>query len=260
MKASFVHSLLAGAFLLAGSVFAADSAKPADPRYFELRTYYAPEGRLPDLQARFRNHTLALFKKHGMETIASWVPVDNKTNKLVYLLGYPSKEARAQSWKDFGADPEWKAVAAKTEANGRIVAKVESVFLVATDYSAPIRTGDLTKGGVFEMRTYTATEGKLSNLDARFRDHTVKLFEKHGMVNHGYFHVAPGGKGADATLLYFISHKSQDAAKASFAAFGNDEAWKTARVASEKAAGGSLTVPNGVKSEFLVPTDYSPTK
>lgn len=260
MKQNLFATLMAGACLLAGSASAAESAKPADPRFFELRTYWSPEGKLPDLQSRFRDHTLGLFKKHGIENIAYWVPVDNKTNKLVYLLGYPSKEAREKSWKEFGADPEWKEVAKKTEANGKIVSKVESVYLVSTDYSPAIKTGDVSKGGVFEMRTYTATEGKLPNLDARFRDHTIKLFENHGIANGGYFHVAPGGKGADTTLLYFLSHKSQAAAKESFGAFGKDPAWKAAREASEKNAGGSLTVPGGVKSEFLVPTDYSPTK
>jgi hypothetical protein len=260
MKSSHFATFLAGACLLAGSATAAESAKPADPRFFELRTYWSPEGKLPDLQARFRNHTLGIFKKHGIESVAYWVPVDNKENKLVYLLAYPSKEAREKSWKEFFADAEWKEVAKKTEANGKIVAKVESTYLIPTDYSAVLKTGDLSKGGVFEMRTYTANEGKLPNLDARFRDHTVKLFEKHGMMNYGYFHVAPGGKGSETTLLYFLSHKSQAAAKESFGAFGKDEAWKAAKDASEKAAGGSLTIQGGVKSEFLVPTGYSPTK
>ena len=260
MKSTLLASILAGACLLAGCATSPKSAKVVEGRFFELRTYWAPEGKLPDLQSRFRNHTLGIFKKHGIENIAYWVPVDNKENKLVYLLAYPSKEAKEKSWKEFFADPEWKEVAKKTEANGKIVAKVESISLVPTDYSATLKTGDLSKGGVFEMRTYTTTEGKLPNLDARFRDHTVGLFEKYGMMNYGYFHVAPGGKGADSTLLYFLSHKSQAAAKESFGAFGKDPAWKAAREASEKNAGGSLTVPGGVKSEFLVPTDYSPTK
>lgn len=260
MKSTSLATLLVGSCLLAVNASAAESAKPADPRFFELRTYWSPEGKLPDLQARFREHTLTIFKKHGIENVAYWTPVDNKENKLVYLLAYPSKEAREKSWKEFFADPEWKEVAKKTEANGKIVSKVESVYLVATDFSPVVKTGDISKGGVFEMRTYTTVDGKLPNLDARFRDHTIKLFEKHGMANYGYFHKAPGAKDEGTTLLYFLSHKSQAAAKESFAAFGNDPAWKEAKGASEKAAGGSLTIQGGVKSEFLVPTDYSPTK
>ena len=113
---------------------------------------------------------------------------------------------------------------------------------------------------MFELRTYTTPPGKLDALDARFRDHTVKLFTKHGMTNLGYWSPMKGEKGADSTLIYLLAHKSQDAAKASFAAFGKDPDWVAARKASEEKAGGSLTIKGGVKSEFLNATDYSPTK
>ncbi len=139
------------------------------------------------------------------------------------------------------------------------MAKAENPFLVETDYSPKVRTGNVSKGGVWEMRTYTSTPERLSHLDARFRDHTIGLFSKYGMGNQGYFHKMADQPEGDRTLLYFLTHKSQEAAKASFAAFGKDPAWKAAREASEKAGGGSLTVAGGVKSVFLVPTDYSPT-
>ena len=123
-----------------------------------------------------------------------------------------------------------------------------------------LETGNLSKGGVFELRTYTTPAGKLANLDSRFRDHTVALFKKHGMMNWIYFHKMPEQPEADTTLLYFLAHKSQEAGKASFDAFRKDPTWMAAREASEKNAGGSLTVKDGVKSVLLVPTDYSPTK
>ncbi len=236
------------------------AAEKSDSKCYEMRIYYAPPGRLDDLHSRFRNHTLKLFTKHGIGNVGYWVPVDNKENKLVFLLSYPSREARAASWKAFMADPDWKAAAKQSEANGRIVAKAEEIFLETTDYSPAVKTGDLSKGGVFELRTYTTQEGRLPNLDARFRDHTIKLFAKHGMGNQGYFHKMADQPGADRTLIYFLTHKSQDAAKASFGEFRKDPAWEAAREASEKAAGGSLTAPGGVKSEFFIPTDYSPTK
>ena len=114
---------------------------------------------------------------------------------------------------------------------------------------------------VFELRTYTATEGHLDNLNARFRDHTLKLFEKHDMTNWVYWNYLKGTKGDDAMLVYFLTHASQDAAKKSFGSFGKDPEWVTARKASEEKAGGSLTAAkDGVKSVFLKPTDYSPTK
>ena len=112
-----------------------------DSRVFEMRTYYAQPGKLEDLQARFRNHTLKLFEKHGMTNIGYWVPVDEKTgqptgNTLVYILAYPSAEARTKAWDGFRADPAWSAARDESEKNGKLLEKIESVFLKATDYSA----------------------------------------------------------------------------------------------------------------------------
>jgi hypothetical protein len=78
---------------------------PKDTRCYEMRTYFAAPGKLADLQARFRNHTCKLFEKHGMESIGYWLPLDNPDNKLIYLLAYPSREAREKSWKEFMSDP-----------------------------------------------------------------------------------------------------------------------------------------------------------
>lgn len=111
---------------------------------------------------------------------------------------------------------------------------------------------------VFELRTYAVTPGNLDALNARFRDHTMDLFKKHGMTNIGYFTLLPDQKGADRTLVYFLAHRSQQAAEKSFAAFRSDPDWISARKASEEKAGGSLTEQDGVRSVFLKPTDYSP--
>ena len=108
------------------------------------------------------------------------------------------------------------------------------------------------------MRNSKTPAGKLADLDSRFRDHTAELFKKHGMKNWVYFHKMPDQKEAETTLIYFLAHKSLDAGKASFESFRKDPAWVAAKEASE--AGGSLTVKDGVKSVYLVPTDYSPTK
>src|SRR5258708_18488911 len=218
-------------FLGALGVFAmfALSTIAADARIYELRVYYAAPGKLDDLNARFRNHTLRIFEKHGMQSIGYWVPVDNKENKLVYILAYPSREAAAASWKEFGADPDWKQVAKESEANGRLVTKVVSTYMNATDYSPDIKPSK-AEPRVFELRTYTTPEGKLDNLNKRFRDATVKLFQKHGMTNFGYWN--PTTK--PNTLVYMLTTKSQDAAKASFAAFAADPDWVKAKADSEK--------------------------
>jgi hypothetical protein len=243
------------AIVLAGC---ATATKFSAARCYELRTYYAPPDKLDDLHARFRDHTMKLFAKHGIQNVGYWPPLDNSESKLVFLLAYPSREARESSWKSFMADPDWKAVVQKSEANGKIVTKVEQIFLQTTDYSPALKTDNISKGGVFELRTYTTPPGLLPNLDARFREHTMDLFAKHGMKNWIYFHKTPDQPAADTTLIYFLAHKSQDAAKASFDEFRKDPDWVAAKGASE--ANGSLTVKDGVKSLFLVPTDYSPTK
>jgi hypothetical protein len=106
-------------------------------RVFELRTYTANEGKLEALQARFRNHTTELFKKHGMTNIGYWSPKDAplSQNTLVYILAYPSREAANKSWEEFKNDSEWKKVKQESEVNGELVKKVDSVYMDPTDYS-----------------------------------------------------------------------------------------------------------------------------
>jgi hypothetical protein len=111
--------------------------KKVDTRVFEMRTYYAFPGKMTALHARFRDHTCKLFQKHGMTLIGFWSPIDAKTaqQKMVYILAFPSKEAADKSWKAFQDDPDWKAAKAASEKDGKLVEKVESVFLNPTDYS-----------------------------------------------------------------------------------------------------------------------------
>jgi hypothetical protein len=246
---------------LTGCQTASQNSKTFAPEtVYEMRIYNSPEGKLEDLHNRFRNHTLRLFQKHGIQSVGYWVPVNNTNNQLYFLLAYPSKQARENSWKAFMADPEWQAAMKASEANGKIVSKAENYFLKATDYSPTFKMEQSSTPRVFELRTYVASAGNLHHLDDRFRNHTIRLFEKHGMKNLVYWHVLPGEKGADNMLIYLLSHNSPEAAGASFRAFGQDPDWQTARKASEQKAGGSLTAPGGVRSVFLRPTDYSPLK
>jgi hypothetical protein len=107
-------------------------------------------------------------------------------------------------------------------------------------------------GEIYELRTYTTPPGKLSALHKRFRDHTMRLFEKHGMRNVIYW--TPADK--ENTLVYVIAHKSRDAAKKSWKAFIDDPVWKKAYKAS-KSDGPLVT---NIEKQFLNPTDYSPMK
>jgi hypothetical protein len=109
-------------------------------RVFEMRTYTAPDGKLPELQARFRNHTMRIFERHGMKNVGYWVPQDApaKDNTLIYIISHESREAAKKSWAAFGADPEWQKIAKESQINGKIVANITSVYMDPADYS-PIK-------------------------------------------------------------------------------------------------------------------------
>ena len=119
-------------------VSAQDQAPDPQALVYELRIYHPAPGKLAALNARFRDHTLGLFARHGMRNIAYWNEQPTEATpegRVVYVLAYPSRAAREASWKAFGADPEWRAVVAQSEAGGKIVAKVDSVFMTMADYS-----------------------------------------------------------------------------------------------------------------------------
>ncbi len=115
-------------------------AQAQQGRVFEMRTYTTHPGRLDALHKRFREHTNSIFVKHGMSLIGYWTPAEGPEaeNTLVYILAYPSMAAREASWKAFREDPNWMKAREESEADGKIVMKVDSVFLNPTDYS-PIR-------------------------------------------------------------------------------------------------------------------------
>jgi hypothetical protein len=114
-----------------------EERKKVDTRFFEMRTYHAAPGKMKALHARFRDHTCALFKKHGMTIVGFWSPADpaQAEKTLVYILAYPSKQAREESWKAFRADPDWQKVLKESEKDGKLVDRVDSLSLTPTDYS-----------------------------------------------------------------------------------------------------------------------------
>ena len=151
---------------------------------YELRTYTTNEGKLDNLNARFRDHTVQLFTKHGMESVGYWVPTDGPKaeNTLIYVLKHKDRDAAKASWKAFVADPEWKTVARESQKDGQILAKApDSVYMDATNYTPEFANKGKAGDAVFELRIYRCNEDKLSNLDARFRDHTIRIFSRHGL-------------------------------------------------------------------------------
>ena len=134
VSAVFGIGVLLGATV---SPFSEANAQSSD-RVFELRTYTTMPGRLDALHMRFRDHTTRLFEKHGMTNIGYFSPQDEPlaTNTLIYVLAHDNREAAAASWQAFIDDPEWKTVSEESQRDGRIIEKLESVFLDPTDYSA----------------------------------------------------------------------------------------------------------------------------
>lgn len=141
-RRKLLQSIPAATALLTPSLWAASRERGTEPvtdsTVYELRIYHAVPGKLPDLLARFRDHTIKLFDQHGLHSVAYWIPVDepDKGNTLIYILRHPSREAAATNWKAFQDDPDWKSVKEKSEANGKLVDKVDSTYMALTDFSA----------------------------------------------------------------------------------------------------------------------------
>lgn len=144
-RRTLIQSLSAAALLRAPNLLPASErtfgTAAESEMVYELRVYHCYQGKLPDLLKRFREHTTKLFERHGMRNIAYWTPMDEpqKSNTLIYILAHPSREVAAANWKAFSADTEWQAVQKASEANGKIVEKVDSTFMTVTDFSPALR-------------------------------------------------------------------------------------------------------------------------
>jgi hypothetical protein len=139
-KALLVIAGFAAGVFVTYSFTQVQEARAAANRVYEMRTYYTLPGRLPALQARFRDHTTKIFEKHGMKNVGYWVPQDapKSENTLIYIISHESREAAKASWDAFRKDPDWQKAQKASEADGKIVEKLESVYMNSTDYS-PIK-------------------------------------------------------------------------------------------------------------------------
>jgi hypothetical protein len=252
--------------LIAVLAFIVTPALAADSAVYELRIYVCNEGKLPDLMKRFRDHTVKLFEKYGITNIGYWVPIkkeDGADTTLIYVLKHASRDAAKASFAAFGKDPEWQAALKASEKNGKILAEPpQSIFMTTTDYSPEIVVAAKDPERTFELRIYETPEGKVAPLHERFRNHTVKLFSKHGMEHLGYWEPTDAEKGAGSKLIYVLAHQSEEAGLKSFTDFRTDPDWIAVKAASEEKNGGSLTLPQpkGVRSIYMKPVDFSATR
>ena len=249
--------------LLAALMFTATvaaSAAEKDQRIYLLSSITAKPGKLDEIHALIRDRLMPPLAKLGLPTLGVFVPVENGAGKIISVSAFASPEA-AEKFKDaVDNDDAVKAGLAQLHELAADAPNEPQRVLMATDFSPAVTVAAGPGARVFELRTYTATPGNLPLLHARFRDHTLALFAKHGMTNLWYWQPVPQQKDVDRTLVYLLAHASVDAAKASFDAFRTDPDWIAAKAASEEKGGGSLTMPDGVKSVFLKATDYSPLK
>jgi len=132
-----IKKLMAATALVFCGIAIGRAFQPAPSKVYEMRTYTATEGKFDAMSARFRDHTVRLFDKHGMKNVGYWTPMEgpNVGTTLIYILEHPSREAARANWAAFSKDPDWVKAKTESEAAGRIVGKAESVFLTATDYS-----------------------------------------------------------------------------------------------------------------------------
>lgn len=129
--------LIVATVLVCAGVVVGRATQATPSHIYELRIYTPNEGKLDAINARFRDHTRAIFDRHHMKSVGYWLPTEGeRAGTLVYILEHASREDARKNWAEFNADPEWQKVKAESEANGRLVAKVESIFMSPTDYSS----------------------------------------------------------------------------------------------------------------------------
>ncbi len=242
------------------TTFIPASSAENDARIYILSSVAAEPGKLNELHAAIRDRLIPQAAKLGVTVLGVFTPLENPEGRVFYVATCASREALDKAEQAAENDPAFAETDGILEDLAESGKSLPDRLMQTTDFS-PVGAPAAGKGPrVFELRTYTTRPGNLPLLHARFRDHTLALFAKHGMTNLWYWQLVKDQAGADESLIYMLAHASTDAAKASFEAFRADPAWVAAKKASEEKGGGSLTVPNGVKSVFLKATDYSPLK
>jgi hypothetical protein len=251
----------------------AETEKEKPGKLYELRIYKTNPGKLPDLHARFRDHTMRLFEKHGMENIIYWNVLEgargeeeDKDNLLVYIIAHKDEAARNASWEAFINDPQWKAAAAKSEENGKILAEAPRAILMRqTDFSAPDTEPNKDSDAparLFELRQYNDGPERLPSTVDRFASGEKELFTKHGMETVKFWTATD-----DSAFIYLLAHKDRETARESWQGFFADfrEFMREYNARNEgqnapRPGGGQQRGGGGFEVRYLVPTDYSPRK
>ena len=214
---------------------------------FENRVYTAVPGKLPALNDRFANHTIGFFKQYGVGMMGFWTDDIGVSNQLTYITTFNTMADRETKWAEFGSDTKRQQVFAETEANGPLVALVENTFMRLTPYSPSPQLSSKVQ----ELRVYDTLPGRLPALHDRFANHTMALFERHGIQNIAYW---TEDVGTNNRLVYMLGYESLADREKSWTSFGADPDWKRAREASET----SGSIVRKSRHRIMRLTDYSP--
>ena len=262
---------IAGTVVREGEVGQPEVSAAADDanKLYELRIYTTNYGKLPALHARFRDHTLGLFTKHGMENIVYWSVAEAARgekeiagNQLVYIIAHQSEAAREASWNAFRNDPDWRRVAAESERDGKILAeRPRSILMKATDFSEVIKGNKASDAAprLFELRQYNDGPDRVPGTVDRFASGEKDLFTKHGMETVSFWRATD-----DSAFIYLLAHQDRETARESWQGFSPDfrQFMQAYRARTQATQSGQQQRRRGGRNEvrYLVPTDYSPLK
>ncbi len=235
-------------------------------KLYELRIYVANPGKLEALHDRFRNHTLKLFEKHGMENIIYWDVVegdksdgDRAKNMMIYIIAHKDEASREASWKAFGADPEWQEARKKSEEAGKILAEDPIAILMKDVPFSPVDEAISKEDAaprLYELRQYKDGPARVPYTVDRFGSGEVELFQKAGMQTLKFWRATD-----DSAFIYLLAHQDRDASKKSWEAFMTSfRPFMKAYNDSGKGPPSDAARGNGIEVRFLKPTDYSPRK
>lgn len=225
---------------------------------YELRTYEILPGKAQALLERFGSVTTKLFERHGMQNVGYWTPtVGEFSNRFIYMLGFRDMAHRERAWEELAQDPERQQSMRQAQEAGPQVARLTNMLLRPTPYSPPPIGEGRSQGptALCELRIYEMLPGKAQPLHDRFATVSMRLFERHGMANIGYWTPVVGGYNNQ--LYYMLGFESMAHREKAWAAFGQDPEWQPAARATTEAHG---QVVEKITNSILRPTAFSPLR
>ncbi len=250
-----MKTLLIGIALLAGIASLPAAETPA-PNYYELRIYDVTSNKLDGVVERFSETVNPVRQKHGIECFGYWTSRSTNGDKFIYLMAAASKEELQKREEKFGADPDFKAgYANSNKKHGKTVDKIVLVPLsVASEMKLDLTTSKTPRG--FDLRIYSVLPGKLDAFRDRWRDHAVRIYERHGLHSIGWWVAEKTDAQGNDRFIVLLAGGSFDTIQKSISEFHKDVEWQGIEKETEK--DGKLR--SGVEAFKMKAADFSPIK